>query len=264
MTHGICLRAVVVALGLVAAAGVERAKAQSFDCEATSGAAEAMICGDAALQQLDEDMAAAYGAAQKSATDRRALAQAQRAWLVRRDSCKDVRCVADAYRTRLGVIARKPVGTVTYHNAGLGISFDHPADRYVAPCENTPGPSCVGLWGAFDGGVTELVAFQVFDGALEAVAADQAGFELRDSKWMTSFGRFAPNEVELFTSGALQGMRATVTCGISDRTGFHAAGGECLYVVVSNGKRSVMASTDGLGGNDAASARTIASVRFDR
>jgi uncharacterized protein len=264
MHHRIRLRGACLALALLAAAGVQRARAQSFGCEAASGAVEPMICGDAALRQLDQDLAAAYGAAQKSATDRQALAQAQRAWLVRRDACKDVGCVADAYRTRLGVIAGAPAGAVTYHNAGLGISFEHPADRYVAPCENTPGPSCVGLWGAFDGGVTELVAFEVFDGALETVAGDQAGFELRDGKWMTTFGRFAPNEVERFTSGALKGMRSTVTCGISDKTGFHAAAGECLYVVVSDGKRSVMASTDGVGGNDAISARTIASVRFDR
>ena len=202
-------------------------------------------------------------AALKAAANRQGLARDQRAWLARRDACANQACVADAYRDRLGAIAPAPrAGWITYRNAPMGISFDLPADRHVGPCENMPGPSCVGLKGRFDGAATELAAFQVFDGPLETVATDQAGFEPRDGKWMTTYGRSAPHEVKRFTAGALAGMRATVTCGITDKQGFHAAGGECIYVVVSNGRQSIMASTDGVGGNDAATARSIASVRF--
>ena len=57
-------------------------------------------------------------------------------------------------------------------------------------------------------------------------------------------GRGTPQAVERFSGAGWRGMRATITCGISDpETGFHAAGGECYWAVLSNGKRAAVANT---------------------
>ncbi|MBY4723388.1 MULTISPECIES: hypothetical protein [Burkholderia] len=59
-------------------------------------------------------------------------------------------------------------------------------------------------------------------------------------------------------------MRATIT-GISDpETGFHAAGGDCYWAVLSNGKRAVVANTQGIVGTDDATMHSVSSFRFER
>lgn len=46
-------------------------------------------------------------------------------------------------------------------------------------------------------------------------------------------------------------MKAVQTCGISDKeTGFHAAGGECFWAVISNWHASVVSDTQVIIGND--------------
>ena len=70
-------------------------------------------------------------------------------------------------------------------------------------------------------------------------------------------------EVESFEVGGKPGLRAVITCGISDpETGFHAAGGECLYAVVSDGQRSVVISSSGFGNGLEAAEAAVASLRF--
>jgi uncharacterized protein YecT (DUF1311 family) len=260
------LRAAGLGLVLSVAAGAHAARAQSFNCEAAFSAVEQMICSDKELSRLDVDLEGAYKAAARAPATRGSLVAAQRAWLARRDACADRACVHAAYEDRLAVLrGDRRTGWVAYRNAALGIAFERSADRQVGPCRDAPAPNCVALLGAFRGRTIELAAFQVFDGPLETVATDQAGFEPQaDGRWMTTYGRSAPHQVERFSAGGLAGMRSTVTCGISDETGFHAAAGECIYVVVSNGRRSVVASTNGVGGADAATARTIASLRIER
>ena len=110
----------------------------------------------------------------------------------------------------------------------------------------------------------DLLTVEVHDGALEAVAAEEAGFVRdADGRLMTTYGRFEPVPVEAFQVDGKQGLRAVVACGISDpETGFHAGAGECLWAVVSDGTRSVVISSSGFGnGLDAAEA-TLSSLRF--
>jgi hypothetical protein len=59
-----------------------------------------------------------------------------------------------------------------------------------------------------------------------------------------------------------RGVSATVDCGVSDSLGFHAAAGECLWAVVSDGECSVVIDTQGIVGNDEATMRSIQSIRF--
>lgn len=63
---------------------------------------ERMICADDGLSALDAKMYAAYKAAEARAVDKKAFYAVSRDWRVsRRDACKSVSCIADAYKTRL-------------------------------------------------------------------------------------------------------------------------------------------------------------------
>lgn len=155
----------------------------------------------------------------------------------------------------------------TVHQAqALGIAFALPADRTVGDCtgdwaQDVP---CLTIQGTQDGQTVTFVGLQAFDGPLEQVAREQAGFKPEaDGQWVTTYGRFEPVEVQRITGSGWTGMRAVVTCGISDEeTGFHAAGGECLWQVISNGQRSILITTDGTRSLDDQTAATLSSITF--
>ena len=110
----------------------------------------------------------------------------------------------------------------------------------------------------------DLLTVQVFAGPLEAVAAAEAGFERNaEGQLMSTYGRFEPVAVEPFEVNGHAGLRAVVTCGISDpETGFHAAAGECLWAVVSDGAQSVVISSSGFGNGLEAAEVAVGSIRF--
>jgi len=156
-----------------------------------------------------------------------------------------------------------PAGWKTYSDPSLGIAFDYSPDRHTDGCGDVgEGVVCIGLFGA--DAKEALIYFQPVDGPLDTVAKDQAGFEKNaQGVLMTTWGRFEPVPVEPFTARGGPGLKAVVTCGIDDaETGFHAAGGECLWAVVSDGTRAVVATTQGRIGLDPETLQTLASVRF--
>ncbi|MBW3558336.1 MAG: hypothetical protein KY449_01010 [Proteobacteria bacterium] len=57
-------------------------------------------------------------------------------------------------------------------------------------------------------------------------------------------------------------MKAVVTCGFSNENGFHAAGGECLTAVLSDGRRAVLVDSDHLHGRDPGLEHAVAGLRF--
>ena len=147
---------------------------------------------------------------------------------------------------------------------GPGVAFDHAAGLRMRPCDEET-PRCSILFDpTAEEFMRDLVRVQMFAGPLETVAAAEAGFERNaEGRLMTTYGRFEPVAVEAFEVNGKPGLRAVVTCGISDpETGFHAAAGECLWAVVSDGAQSVVISSSGFGnGLDAAEA-AVRSIRF--
>jgi uncharacterized protein YecT (DUF1311 family) len=227
------------------------AKAQSFYCEDARERVETLICADESLGELDTEMSEAYLAVIDVAADPARLVRSQRAWIRRRNACRDRACVAAAYDQRKPVVLATPrAGMAIHRDPALGLTFEYLANRRVEPCpaEDSEGP-CTTVYG-YRGGWpnVRLASFQVFDGSLEEIARREAGFEPRDGGWFTTYGRFQPQPVELFRSGALSGMRATVMCGIDDETGFHAAAGACFWGVLSDGRRSILVTADGAEG----------------
>ena len=76
------------------------ARAASFDCAKASSRVEKLICSDSELSQMDEAMAAAYGALDKSANLRRD----QREWVKWRNACSAAECVRATYQSRLAAL----------------------------------------------------------------------------------------------------------------------------------------------------------------
>lgn len=86
------------------------AQAASFDCAKAQSKVEKLICADAELSKLDEDLAVAYVAAIKDAGNA-GVRQTQKQWVAQRNSCTEVACVKDAYVKRIAeLLSDKPSG----------------------------------------------------------------------------------------------------------------------------------------------------------
>ncbi|AYQ41211.1 PF07007 family protein [Burkholderia aenigmatica] len=259
-----------IRLGLtLAAIGLSlSAHADSINCTREKTRTDRLICADTALLSADSALSSAYDDAVGIATDQQAVIRSQRAWLVQRDACTDAACLAAAYRDRTEALKQvKHAGWKTYRDPVLGVSFEYLANRQVKkPCPAIGGDRCIAIVGRNMTYSTDLIAFKIVDGALEPVAEKEAGFEKRDDgKWVTSYGSGIAQEVEQISGAGWRGMQATIMCRINDpKTGFYSAAGECYWAVLSNGKRAVVATTQGFVGTDDATLHSVSSFRFDR
>jgi uncharacterized protein len=80
----------------------------SFSCKPGLGEAEAAICADGKLAELDVRLSTAYSvlAGSLDAGSRQRLTVTQRRWITRRDGCgADVACLTAAYSERLAAIS---------------------------------------------------------------------------------------------------------------------------------------------------------------
>jgi uncharacterized protein YecT (DUF1311 family) len=81
--------------------------AASFKCTGSLTKVETIICADPGLSQLDDTLATIYREARKRATSASQLAQAQRQWLTRRNSCVSSDCVRSAYESRIAELGQQ-------------------------------------------------------------------------------------------------------------------------------------------------------------
>jgi hypothetical protein len=80
---------------------VAKAQGAGFDCSKATTRIEKMICADAELSKIDEELSSAYNEALKKAADPAALKREQQVWLKERNACTDAACVKQAYEARL-------------------------------------------------------------------------------------------------------------------------------------------------------------------
>lgn len=234
----------------------------SFDCSGARTRVEKTICAAEELSSLDEELAKAYGAVIASSESAEKVRREQKDWLrTVRDKCRDETCLKDAYTRRLAQLATAGKAEWrTFRDTDLGIQLSYPGSRHVkVGCRGSK--NCIALIGELMPHSDYLIAFEVFDGDLETVAADQAVFVRKGDGWIAK-GRFAEHPVEPLEGPGWRGLKAVVDCGISENGGFHAGAGECLWGVLSDGKRSVVVDTQGIVGIDEESLRSIDSVRF--
>lgn len=75
--------------------------AASFDCAKAATKLEKLICSDAELSKLDEELNTAYKNALQDEKQAVSTRQAQKQWMKERNGCSDVDCVKRAYEMRL-------------------------------------------------------------------------------------------------------------------------------------------------------------------
>lgn len=84
------------------------AQAASFDCSKAQSKVEKLICADAELSKLDEEMTASYADALKGSATAADVRNAQKQWLKIRDTCQDSQCLKNTYRQQVTSL-RSPV-----------------------------------------------------------------------------------------------------------------------------------------------------------
>lgn len=236
--------------------------AASFDCSRAASRTETEICSNDKLSRLDEALAVAYRSTLQATAQPEAARIKQRQWLHDvRDACRDETCLARVYELRIAELS-PPANAEwrSFRDPALNIAFEYRSDWTVSVgCHGSR--ACVSL--SDKAGLPEsyLLAFETFPGDLEQTAVDRAVFRRTVEGW-TAKGRSGDHRVERVKGSGWHGLRAVVDCGISDSQGFHAAAGQCLWVVMSNGRRSVVADTQGIGPITGDIARTIQSVRI--
>lgn len=78
-----------------------KAQAASFDCAKATTKIDKMICTDAGLSKLDEEMARFYRQTKAELHDAPWFIEQQRLWLKHRNGCKDRDCIEASYHQRL-------------------------------------------------------------------------------------------------------------------------------------------------------------------
>lgn len=164
----------------------------------------------------------------------------------------------------LGIFAFETAEPVAVSAAIPGVSFDQAPRLQTRPCYEEPTPCVIVFDPRAEAWIADLFQIALYEGSLAQVAAEQAGFERReDGSIWTTYGRFMPVRVEPFELNGQPALRAINSCGISDPgTGFHAAGGECLTVVVSNGSRTVILHSSGYPSGLEAADAVLPSIRL--
>jgi len=106
-------------------------QAASFDCGKATTTAEKLICADAKLSKLDDELARSYKAALQDNQQVNTIRQAQKQWLKERNVCVDAACVKQAYEARLHGLSNNDTAS-TKHEAVLPLA-QAKADVLISP-----------------------------------------------------------------------------------------------------------------------------------
>lgn len=88
--------------------------AASFDCSKAGLLVEKLICTDANVSNLDEELAMTYKAASDTAVDKNLLKTQQRDWLKqKRNKCGDVDCLVKTYQARIDELSLSKSASVS-------------------------------------------------------------------------------------------------------------------------------------------------------
>lgn len=85
----------------------------SFDCGKAATRVEQLICANADLSSLDEELARAFAFEMERAEFPDRLKSAQKAWLAKRNDCADSACVRQRYEQRIIQLACDPKGNLS-------------------------------------------------------------------------------------------------------------------------------------------------------
>jgi hypothetical protein len=142
--------------------------------------------------------------------------------------------------------AKGKVSLKRYRNDKLGCEFLYPRRYKLAPCGGMYDPRpCVGFDVIPGDGEPEVYVVMLPVG-LEQALRDEVNSPFREvgGKWI-GLGRFASSPTHPLTGLGWRGLYAITIWGISDELGFHAAGGDCLEAMLSDGRKTFLVESDG-------------------
>lgn len=84
------------------------AQAVSFDCAKAQTKVEELICADADLSKLDEELNAAYKFAVHNEKQTESIRQSQKQWMKERNGCEDADCLKATYQARIQKLTVMP------------------------------------------------------------------------------------------------------------------------------------------------------------
>lgn len=242
---------------------LQTAYGASFDCDKARGFVEKNICADKTLSKLDETLSNEYQKALDEADQPFEVKKEEQNWLSKvRNACATVDCLKNSYKQRIaGIKSVKRFSWRTFSDKKFGVEFSYPSNRTIRTDHRNGSIKIL----AFSMPNSEYVIdFQVGTGNFERAIKDSVIFEKKDGEWVAAIGPSVVNPpAEEISGSGWKGIKTIISCGISDdETGFHAAGGECLWAVFSNGKRYVVANTQGIIGTDERTLKTMMSIKF--
>lgn len=169
----------------------------------------------------------------------------------------------------------------TYSNAELGVAFCHPTqlviqaegkDIYVRkqpfpPLKPTlPRKNNVDLLlnGKRLSDPNDYVAhFHIGRGDFTTANNKETIFIDDQGIIRSGIGRFKNPKAQIASANGWLGYKTEIICSTSDlKTGFHAAGGQCLWLVASDGQRNFVLDTQGNPANIPVSWKIAKSLRF--
>lgn len=169
----------------------------------------------------------------------------------------------------------------SYSNPQLGVTFCHPAklivqiqdeNIYVRKCQTsplkptTPRKNNVDLVlnGKRLSDPNDYIAhFRIGRGDFTAANSKEIIFIDDKSTIRAGIGRFNNPKARITKANGWSGYKTEIICSTSDpKTGFHAAGGQCLWVVGSDGQRNFVLDTQGNPADIPISWKIAKSLRF--
>ncbi len=142
--------------------------------------------------------------------------------------------------------AKGKVNLKRYRNSKEGYEFLYPQKYKLAACGGLYDPHlCVGFDVVPGDDESEVYVVMLPMGLEQALRDDvNSLFEKVGGKWIRH-GRGADSPTYPLSGRGWRGLYAITVCGISDETGFHAAGGDCLSAVLNKGGRTFLIESDG-------------------
>lgn len=122
----------------------QSAQGASFACAKAQTQVEHLICDEAVLSALDNELNAAYNAALKDGKLAKGIRQSQRQWLEWRNRCAEAACVKWAYEAR--ILYMKDVAVLSK----LGILGDYPASYSIDRGVGKDEPFCEAIVAALN------------------------------------------------------------------------------------------------------------------
>jgi hypothetical protein len=147
-----------------------------------------------------------------------------------------------------------------FRDRALGFTFAYPPGWSAVPgCHGNR--RCVAVSEKRGGPDNYAIALEEFAGRLQQTATDKSVFRWTPGGWVAE-GRFASHPARSIAEDGWRGLEAVIDCGITTGGDVHAATGECLWAVLSDGRISVVADTQGTSRVEEDVRRILRSVRF--